>query len=732
MKSNQPHSSFVPLYKTMVILFLTIIIVCFPLLGHATNVDSLKHVLKTSDNHPDNCSLLFEIYKHYETIGLVDSMNVYARICLKKCTLGKREAPPKIKDIITEQYKLGFASNINRIIDSLLILIKDPELKLQVLVNLSASNLYYGQKDGVDKYWRQAEKALTDAKEDYSRFIYYTILGNKSIVENKIFTALQSLELAGTFVKENSENHLRNNTDLANIYLLTGEYEQAKNIYFSLLKNTEKNDFFTEQCYIYFGLMNCYYESGDYNESIRLAHKSIQFAAQKNLIIPIGYSYNTLGESYLALSNRNSNKNVQGKSTRDIPNKVSLTYLDSAKYYLEKGIAYSLEHNQSKELADNYITISEYYKAIGNHEKVKLFLRKAQKEKSYYDNLMIDKKMAELGAADKNYSQAHFYLDKYTIGQLQIEENTKEDMVLATKIIEDSYSYKEDSEVRLSIAKQKEKRLQNIFILTIAGLVLFSVILTYIYKNRKKLELLNEQISQRNKEFDILINKQNQSIEYLDNFASMAAHDLKAPIRSVSAFADVLAETSADDLSEEGVEQLNFIGSSVSQLSTMIDDLLSLSRLDAKLPPPKEADLNEIVSEVELLLSDLLKRTNAKIVVESTLPKVMGHTSLLSQLFQNLIKNAIVHNKTENNAVIKIKSTLQNDNSYIVKITDNSGGIPEYIVPTMFDLFSSTNKNTGNGIGLATCKKIVNHYGGKIWVDVEKGIGSTFNFNLFE
>ena len=64
------------------------------------------------------------------------------------------------------------------------------------------------------------------------------------------------------------------------------------------------------------------------------------------------------------------------------------------------------------------------------------------------------------------------------------------------------------------------------------------------------------------------------------------------------------------------------------------------------------------------------------------------------------------------------------------KIHDNSGGIPEHILPKIFDIFYSSNKNSGNGIGLAICKKIVNHYGGEIWVETKRGVGSVFYFTL--
>ena len=781
MKLNRYYSTSAVLYKLIGVSFLAIL--CFPLLATAVNVDSLKQTLKKSDNHQDNCHLLFKIYKHYETIKQVDSLNLYAKRCLKECDLSETEVSPIINEIINEQYKQGFASNVNPIADSILLVIEDPDIKLQLLVKLAEASFYNEEKETYDNYWSQAEKAITYAKDDYSRHIYYDFLGYKNSAGNNIFAAFLSLKLALNFVDNNGDDFLRTSHELAYIYLLNGEIEKAKDILIDLLKRAKEDNHKKMETYISWALMDCYIESDDYHAAIDLALESIERFSKYNLNVPEGYSYSIIGQAYLALYNMDSVNRGTNKSTNNILMdgvNISISYLDSTKHYLDQGIAFSIKHNHSKELADNYTILSDYYKTIGNYEQAKLYLVKAQKEVSYFDNSVIDKNLSELWAADNNYNKAYSYLNKYTENKLQKEKEGKKDLALATKIIEDSYKYKEESQANILKAKQKEKRLQNIIAFTIAGLFLFASLLMYVQRNRKILKVLNKRIDdrnkeldlrnreldqrnmeldqsnkaldlsnryldhsnraldlsnkdldQRNKELDISINKQRETIKYLDNFASVAAHDLKAPIRTASSFAGLLTRTSADKLNDKEKGYLEYIGTSVAQLSGMIDDLLSLSRLDSDLPVEKEVNLKEVVIGIESLLSNLLSKTKSKIIVESSLPKVRGHSTLISQLFQNIIKNAIVHNKTGNNTIIKISAELEKDKKWKIRVSDNSGGIPEHMIPTMFDLFSSSDKNSGNGIGLATCKKIVNHYGGDIWVDVEPGVGTTFNFNLF-
>ena len=736
MKLYQHNQNSAVLYKFLGILFLNVLFL--PLKATTINVDSLKHVLKTSNNQKDNCNTLFKIYEYYQTVEQVDSMNAYAINCLKECSQNKKESSIIIDKAITKQYRQGFASNINPIADSLLLVIKDPDFILRLLVSLSKASFYNEEKKTFGKYWRQAELALANTKEDYSKFVYYNFLGAMNTDQNNIFAALQSFELAEPYVDENSPDYIKNSLNIAYIYLANKEIEKAKYLFKNLLIKAKENNQLSYQSYIYYALMDCYFLTEDYFETINIAHESINHSLKNNLTVPEGYSYSKLGGSYLALSNADTINNYQNKSADyNRINNTSKAYLDSAKYYLEKGIEYSLENNDSRELGDNYFWIANYYKAIGNNDKTKLYLRKAQNE-DYYDKPEIDKELADLWAADNNYRKNSFHLNKYIDHMIQKEKDEKKDLALATKIIEDAYTYKKESQANLLIAKQKEERLRNIIAITIIGLILIASLLIYLQKNRKKLEALNKkigqrrkEIGQRNKELDILINKQKETIKYLDNFASVAAHDLKAPIRTASLFAGSLTKISGDKLNDKERGYLKYISASVSQLSEMIDDLLSLSRLDSDLPEEKEVNLKEVVLDVKSLLSNLLSNTESKIVVETTLPKILGHSTLISQLFQNIIKNAIVHNKTGNKTVVKIAAESVKDNMHTIKISDNSGGIPEHLIPTMFDLFSTSDKNSGNGIGLATCKKIVNHYGGEIWVDVEPGVGSTFNFNLF-
>lgn len=719
-----------PFYKTILITFLFAL--CYSLSAQTTNIDSLKLELAKSNPNRNDCDIVFDIFTHYNTTNILDSINVYAIYALNVCNLNVKADRYIIELIIGEQYKQGLSENTTLTIDSLITEIKDSDRKLYFLV-LVAQNLstYSEDQDQFEKYWRQAQLALSNAKEDYALFKYYTFLGLKNVRDRNLIAALQSIKIAATYKNIDPEESLRNEFDLAYMYVRIADYDKAIQLALKISEKAEELNDVTKVMYVHYLLMDCYVLVGNYEEAIKTAEASINYSRKHNFDTALGFSYSVLGAAYLGLANVATEERTPSDIDYSVENILITNYLDSAKYYLDTGVQYSLEHHESKELADNYRVLSEYYDRLGDNEKAKTYLKKAQSEQTYAYDIEIDRRLAEIWAKEKNYSKAYHHLQNYT-DLMRNEVNRTEDVQLGFEIIENSYKYKEESEARILNSKQKEKRLANLIACAIAGLILSAILLFFIQKNRNKLKQLNNHIANRNKELDILISKQKETIKYLDNFASVAAHDLKAPIRTASSFASLLTKKFGDKQTEKEKEYLKYIGSSVSQLSEMIDDLLSLSRLDANLPELKEIDLNEIVIEVKILLSNLLNQTGSKIIVESSLPKVTGHSTLLSQLFQNIIKNAIVHNKTGKNTIIKINSSLPINNKLTIQVTDNSGGIPEYIVPKLFELFSSSDKNTGNGIGLATCKKIVNHYGGDIWVDINPGVGTTFKFHLFK
>ncbi len=216
----------------------------------------------------------------------------------------------------------------------------------------------------------------------------------------------------------------------------------------------------------------------------------------------------------------------------------------------------------------------------------------------------------------------------------------------------------------------------------------------------------------------------------MEQFAFVASHDLKEPIRNISLFSSRLKERYAGKIDEDADRYLHLITNSTARMQQLINDLLEFSNL-SKPHTFSPVDCNAIVKEVITDLYISIQETNAKIHFDP-LPVVNGNDIKLKQLFQNLISNAIKFHKKDTAPEISISAERKN-NEYIFAIKDNGIGIKKEYLEKIFVIFqrlNSVQEYTGTGIGLATCRKIVNLHYGKIWPESVYGEGTTFYFTL--
>jgi signal transduction histidine kinase len=218
--------------------------------------------------------------------------------------------------------------------------------------------------------------------------------------------------------------------------------------------------------------------------------------------------------------------------------------------------------------------------------------------------------------------------------------------------------------------------------------------------------------------------------EELMNFTRVLVHDLKAPIQSVQGYAQLIEEAvQAGEL--EGVPQhCRRVVRSVERLTALIDTLHQHTLLDEPVAP-EPVDLNQVVEDVLCNLS-LLIRDRGACVTNDPLPVVSGNGPQLMQLLQNLIGNGIKYCKAEKPSA-HVSVSRRDANSWLFSVQDNGIGIPEVDCQSIFEPFRrlhDVGKYAGTGLGLATCRKIVERTGGTIWCDSVIGLGSRFFFTL--
>jgi signal transduction histidine kinase len=230
------------------------------------------------------------------------------------------------------------------------------------------------------------------------------------------------------------------------------------------------------------------------------------------------------------------------------------------------------------------------------------------------------------------------------------------------------------------------------------------------------------------KDYAIKLEKSNRE---LTEFAHIASHDLKAPIRNILSFSQLFERRNTAKFDETDREYFNYIKNNAKHSARLIDDLLSYSKIDKNLGEPENVDIERCLFKVQMNFQSIIKERNVHFEIKD-LPILRGHESLIVQLFQNLIGNGIKYNTNEK-PTITIGYDLINDNTPRFYIQDNGIGIaPEHKeqVFSMFYRLHNQLEYEGTGIGLAFCSRIVNTYCGNIWLDSEVGQGSTFYFTL--
>lgn len=231
-----------------------------------------------------------------------------------------------------------------------------------------------------------------------------------------------------------------------------------------------------------------------------------------------------------------------------------------------------------------------------------------------------------------------------------------------------------------------------------------------------ELERANESLRQHNRE--------------LDEFAHLASHDLKEPLRAIMTFSQLLAQDLGGNLPPDAVRDLEFITSASTRMQRLITDLLALSRTGRGEMRREKVSLQACVDSALEALSVRVGETGA-IIETDGLPTIAGDPTMLTQLFQNLISNALKFTEG-NRPEVKIRAN-RDGGAWLVSVEDNGLGIrPEYF-EKIFQPFRRVHVKPGQegtGIGLAICRKVVERHGGQIWVESEAGRGAKFLFTL--
>ena len=242
-----------------------------------------------------------------------------------------------------------------------------------------------------------------------------------------------------------------------------------------------------------------------------------------------------------------------------------------------------------------------------------------------------------------------------------------------------------------------------------------------LYHSHKQLEEKNTQLEEANARLELKNNE-------LKDLASTVSHDLKAPLRAIGNLVRWFLEDYTDTFDEKGREMIAMLVDRVTHIESLISGILQYSKAGHIDGQQERIDLNLLVKDV---LGILEAPSHLRVFIEGELPCITGETTSIRQIFQNLLVNAMTYtDKAEGK--IRIRA-VQEGRGWTFRIADNGPGIAKQYHEKIFSMFQSVDlgeTHESSGIGLAIVKKIVEQYGGRIWLESNPGKGSEFFFTL--
>ena len=365
---------------------------------------------------------------------------------------------------------------------------------------------------------------------------------------------------------------------------------------------------------------------------------------------------------------------------------------------------------------------------IANKE---LTFQNEEKEKLAAELIIANKELVFQNREKEKRADELFIANKELVFQNKEKEKRAAELIVANKELVFQNREKEKRADELFIAnkelvfqnQEKEKRA--------AELIIANKELDFQKAEKRKraaeLIIADKEIAIQQEETE----KQEAANIELEAFSYSISHDLRAPLRHIGGFADLLIKNNSVQLDESGLRYLKLISESIREMGDLIDALLTFSRLSRTELLWTKINSKKLVNNLLKSFSDELVNRNVEINI-SELPETKGDENLINQVWVNLISNAIKYSRNKEKAVIDIGGKIEDD-KIIFNIKDNGAGFDMKYADKLFGVFHRLHKTRefeGIGIGLANVNRIVTRHGGKCWAEGEVGKGATFFFSI--
>ncbi len=624
---------------------------------------------------------------------------------------------------------------------------------IQISENLLSSGSLTIALEYVDK----AIDLLLKYKDINQVAIAYTLKGRIKSATGKGQEALDYLYKGLNFYKSIFSRGLASvYWNIGEVHVKMGDYESAMNYYSLALSDGEASQDFASMANSYNAMGTLYEKLEKDTMALSYYKKSLYHAKLSKDSRMISVSMSSIGTYYLEKKIfRDSvlyyfQNALALNEERGSPADLIGAYIGLGKYYASernpskaieyynKAVAYADENIPQERLIEVYINAAKGYLELGNRNSALRLLNLAERKVSNElsgDLIMTYSNLAEAYELSGDYRKALVYLRKYNslydsllgIKRTEQIEEMKDRFESTRKEIDLKRIQAENREKEMHFTQYKQK-----VILIIGSLVIlvafFIIALVYFrFRDAKKLYNMLEQKNDSIEKQNILLEHKNKELK---QYAYVVAHDLKAPLRTIGSYINLIQRRIKNLDDPELNEFMGYVSTGAKDLSGLLDDLLHYNSIKPEELKPQTIQPINLVQKVLHNLRSQIESIQAKVHINGLPSQLLGYESAFYQIFLNLVANALkFNNGTEVSIHISCKE-LENYYEFVVR--DNGIGIAPDEVDQIFNLFKRLRPKEyeGTGIGLSIVQKSVEMHNGKIWVVSTQGKGSSFYFTI--
>ncbi len=597
-----------------------------------------------------------------------------------------------------------------------------------------------------DKYIQIAKEEAEESDDFKTLSDVYNYLGTQHFIKKEYSEAISSYKKLEEYARLDEDEKKANIAELniAAVYQAEGEVKKALETYYKLIPYFEKEEDYYGLSIVFGNIGGLHIKLSENEDALEAIDKAIAAFEKsdrpedRNLVLLYtnkGTSLTILDRPYEAINT--FNKALALSEKLKLSQSIKIRYLQAEQYAQldsnKKAMAgFQSALKEAKESGDFYYMYEAsklYGMYLYNHGHKQQGVDILEKAIEYSKELEGSHNTYEVyDVLSQHYAEGHNYEKAYKNYFTYREEKDSiinSENLLLSKTQKLNYEHGlEIKESELKAEQAQKNYLQRLFAILVLLIVAlsFSFLIWYRYTQKRKREVIildkNKKLEAKNKIIRKTVKELEQANNDLESFAYASAHDIKNPINTIYGFLQLISMDDSSQLSDESLEYLDNINSSITRLIELLDSILHYTSVNSHEIETEEIDTQKKLDQVTMMLRSPILKSGAEIEFKNTLPNIKVEPLLINQLFLNIISNSIKYHRQGVSPKITIGAE-ETDDYIVISISDNGIGIPENEMDSIFELFSRAKNSSdfeGTGVGLAVTKKIMDLHNGKITV----------------